>query len=781
MRWPYDKRADPVHAWGAIAAGIAIASALYTARALDPHIAKSWWWPTNWMVIPVVVVGVGLILFALPVRRFRGQAAPRRAAGGRARGLRSARQITDRALLGIHPSIPLPAGADPSLSPDLPLYVRRDVDADLHAWITGHQESGGFLLLVGPAASGKTRCASELVQGMVGDWPMFMPATAAELTEYFEADPPPGELIIWLDKTQKFLGTNGLTAATLRRILARPRPAIIVGTIEIEDYDTLTELSIALSETQRNTREILTMIAYRKDLLPDFSPGELKRAQRLAHRDPRIDEAVCQADSANVPEILAAAPDLISRWVNPSNPDGAAVITAAVIARRCGHPEPLPPAVLKPLAKSVLTPVQRGRATRKWFRIALDWAREPVRGAAAPLTPLATTPGAIDGYQVSDVLVQHAARYQHVPGHTISEPILLLLIDKASPQACQAIAEMAFVTTRFGQWRFSVAKRAFRKAASAGDTDAMFNLGIFLAWHQREKGEAEQWLRKAASAGRADAMCEVGDLLKERGKESEAEQWFHKSASAGYEPAFLKLAGLLVDQGKESEAEQWIRLAEQQFRKHADEGDGSATVGLLFVLTLQGKEDEAEQWRPRAEQFFREIMKSLNLIEEVDTAIPSAMSAIMLILIGNEDEAERLRESADAGEAESMAALGILRMIQGKEDEAKHWLRKAVAAGSTLAAMPEVESSLAEKQISSVSPTEPPASSTYFALAHVSNGDGNRAPLAHYVDQDQLAINRTAGQPVTALCGYVWAPSRDPHGYPVCPACREIYDQLPSG
>ncbi len=78
MRWPYDKRADPVHAWGAIAAGIAIAGALYAARALNPHTAKSWWWPTNWMVIPVVVIGVGLILLALPVRRSRRKAAPRR-------------------------------------------------------------------------------------------------------------------------------------------------------------------------------------------------------------------------------------------------------------------------------------------------------------------------------------------------------------------------------------------------------------------------------------------------------------------------------------------------------------------------------------------------------------------------------------------------------------------------------------------------------------------------------------------------------------------------------
>jgi hypothetical protein len=32
-------------------------------------------------------------------------------------------------------------------------------------------------------------------------------------------------------------------------------------------------------------------------------------------------------------------------------------------------------------------------------------------------------------------------------------------------------------------------------------------------------------------------------------------------------------------------------------------------------------------------------------------------------------------------------------------------------------------------------------------------------------------INTT---PVTALCGKVWVPGRDPGKYPVCPTCKEI-------
>lgn len=34
------------------------------------------------------------------------------------------------------------------------------------------------------------------------------------------------------------------------------------------------------------------------------------------------------------------------------------------------------------------------------------------------------------------------------------------------------------------------------------------------------------------------------------------------------------------------------------------------------------------------------------------------------------------------------------------------------------------------------------------------------------------------GTPVTALCGKVWVPGRDPKRYPLCPTCREVAGQM---
>ncbi len=58
-------------------------------------------------------------------------------------------------------------------------------------------------------------------------------------------------------------------------------------------------------------------------------------------------------------------------------------------------------------------------------------------------------------------------------------------------------------------------------------------------------------------------------------------------------------------------------------------------------------------------------------------------------------------------------------------------------------------------------------------------GDHDR--FSHYAPKDKLTEAMVMGTPVVALCGKVWVPSRDPHKYPVCPACKQIWESLSSG
>lgn len=61
------------------------------------------------------------------------------------------------------------------------------------------------------------------------------------------------------------------------------------------------------------------------------------------------------------------------------------------------------------------------------------------------------------------------------------------------------------------------------------------------------------------------------------------------------------------------------------------------------------------------------------------------------------------------------------------------------------------------------------------------DGTGDHDRFAHYVQKDRIVESAVTGSAVTALCGKVWVPGRDPSKFPVCPDCKKIYDSLPRG
>ncbi len=59
--------------------------------------------------------------------------------------------------------------------------------------------------------------------------------------------------------------------------------------------------------------------------------------------------------------------------------------------------------------------------------------------------------------------------------------------------------------------------------------------------------------------------------------------------------------------------------------------------------------------------------------------------------------------------------------------------------------------------------------------------EGDHERFSHYVPKDKLMQAMVEGTPVRALCGKLWVPSRDPQRFPVCPMCKEIWEQLNPG
>lgn len=197
------------------------------------------------------------------------------------------------------------------------------------------------------------------------------------------------------------------------------------------------------------------------DLAPYGTGDELARARLVAAADPRIKEAT-DRDAITVAETLAAGPELVRRWRHGENAFGRSVITAALAARRCGHPEPIPSPLLRALSEHFLLPEQRARATAEWFDPALAWARTPVRGKASPLTPVAESVGSIDGDRVSDLLLHHVTSGQSIE---LSDPVWAIVLSRGTDDACYAVGNTAMRE----HGRNGIAEQCFQKRNWSGD------------------------------------------------------------------------------------------------------------------------------------------------------------------------------------------------------------------------------------------------------------------------------------------------------------------------
>jgi hypothetical protein len=56
--------------------------------------------------------------------------------------------------------------------------------------------------------------------------------------------------------------------------------------------------------------------------------------------------------------------------------------------------------------------------------------------------------------------------------------------------------------------------------------------------------------------------------------------------------------------------------------------------------------------------------------------------------------------------------------------------------------------------------------------------EGDHERFSHYAPKDQIMKALVEGTPVRALCGKLWVPSRDPERFPVCPVCKDLYDNV---
>ncbi|MGI5238795.1 SEL1-like repeat protein [Dactylosporangium sp. CA-139066] len=684
----------------------------------------------------------------------------------------------------MHPAIPL---REPraELSDQLPAYIDRDVDPQLRSALRTMQNTGGFILLVGAAASGKTRCLYEAIRAEVPTWPILVPDDLQQL-DHLSA----GRVVIWLDNVGDPIAEGRISVGTIRKLLAvRRRPVIVLGAIWPKQYEKLRTANRAvLPPGERGAQpadgtDAVLALARPFEVAPHLSDAEMERARQVAEFDPRVGEVLAHPVLDGATALLAAAPELLRRLSVPGDAIGGRVLTAAVDARVHGHPDVLPARLLEELTeRAYLSPSQRALLVRDWFTDAVTWATEPVRGDIAALRPHGSRPGTIEGYQVSDILVQRAGEQASITPEQVT-----VLIELATPDACIGIGAALYQAGRRAG-----AETAWRRAAAAGLATGMFNLGILFS--DDDATQSRAWYLQAARAGHAPSMTSTGYLAEIGGDPTTAQHWYTRAAELGDQRAAFNLALMAERNGDLATALRWYTtsaelrdvdsmvnlgtlLADQKdvdgatrwMRRAAEAGSVMAMGNLGQWLRKHGDLTEAREWLQRgAEAGGSGAMFGLAaLLDEIDGDLANAIAwyekavdagstrAVnnlgMLLWRAGDLAAARhwLERAAETSEAKAMANLGELALAEGATNEAIDWFQRSTAAGDPRAALHLADIAFRAGQIQDVRDNFTAAlraenTAMFLALGHALHRAGHPEPLHDAFQQRAATAHPTA-------------------------------------
>ncbi|MFD5123645.1 hypothetical protein ACFWOE_31430, partial [Streptomyces sp. NPDC058385] len=289
--------------------------------------------------------------------------------------------------LGVHPALHT-ADVDDRFG-TLPAYIPRDHDDQLKAVVAEAVPGrSGIAVLVGGSSTGKTRALWEAVATLPDGWRLWHPLspTAPEAVLDTLPDIAP-KTVVWLNEAQHYLSPDPLgeqVAASLRELLHDPSrvPVLILGTLWPKQWDILT------SDRHVSARALLS--GHEINVPDAFTPADLASLDTIENLDPRIKEAVQQAQDGQLAQHLAGAPDLMSRY-NAARGATRALIHAAMDARRLGAGPRIPLEWLADAAPGYLTDAEYHALDADWLSQTLAYVTKPCTGLRGILAPLTTS------------------------------------------------------------------------------------------------------------------------------------------------------------------------------------------------------------------------------------------------------------------------------------------------------------------------------------------------------------------------------------------------------
>lgn len=422
---------------------LAVALALAGNLATNTVQVSAPWWPwAVWCAVAVLVIAtIGIEL----ARRRDGVIVTR------------VSKLTDPIRLGVHPAAVLEGTR-------VPPFVQRDRLPDLENALA----TDGFVLVVGDSTAGKTRLAYESMRISLPRYLCIRPETPDALPAAVALAKRKRRSVLWLDDLERYLGaTTSL-------------PRLVLATIRTQERDELchrhdADRSSGERQAARAGRELLNLVT--TEIRLDRMWSEVEIALARSTPDERITQALASVDKHGVAESIAAGPQLLQSWRDARDVRGAALVSAAVDARRAGHHRPLPPDLLQMLHVVYLPAASRPGT----WEAALAWATRPLHATSSLLEP------AGGGYLAFDYLVDTSTS-------PIPEATWRTLIAEAPPAD---LAKLAWRASFHGQ--VDQVERAFDRVLGAGLHMVALEVAMCLG-----------------DAGRADRATELLTLLADR-------------------------------------------------------------------------------------------------------------------------------------------------------------------------------------------------------------------------------------------------------------------------
>ena len=289
--------------------------------------------------------------------------------------------------------------AEPGL-PELPAYVPREHDRVLAEVVRAAADGrSSVAVLVGGSSTGKTRACWEavaLLRNQDLPWQLWHPIDPTRPDAALRALSAIGSrTVVWLNEAQLYLdvteaGLGERVAAGLRELLRDPAraPVLVLATLWPEFWDRLTAPPAAGdADPHAQARELL---AGRDITVPAaFTKAQLRRLSQA--EDARLTQAAAGAQDGQVIQFLAGTPELLARYRN-APPAAAALIHAAMDARRLGMGIGLPHAFLEAAAPGYLTDTEWDALGEDWLEQALAYAAAWCKGVRGPLTRIRPRP-----------------------------------------------------------------------------------------------------------------------------------------------------------------------------------------------------------------------------------------------------------------------------------------------------------------------------------------------------------------------------------------------------